>query len=167
MAKLGRTANHGRCALAPAANPIYCGRIAHKGEEALSALKRATKLAKELLRSDGAQRPLLLDLIKRVVMHEDRIVIELSWLGVLNQLSEGGAVPSCVKPRDRAIVLTTPCQFQRRGGKMRLVIGDQSGGEGTPDLYSHRGPSPGAYMVAGALRWQCQLDQANRRSRAQ
>ena len=67
-------------------------------------------------------------------MHADRIVMELSRAGLLRLLSEGSAIPACANRVDRTIVLTTPCQFRRRGGEVRLVIGDQAGGEGRPDL---------------------------------
>ncbi|MGH9549818.1 MAG: hypothetical protein ACRD3W_10605, partial [Terriglobales bacterium] len=104
-------------------------------QEAVSALKRANKLAQDLPRgSDGTQRPLMMDLIERTVVHADRIMIELSRAALLKQLSEGNAVPSVAKQVDRTIVLTTPCQFRRHGGEMRLVIGDNAGGEGTLDL---------------------------------
>jgi hypothetical protein len=127
-------------------------------QEAVSALKRANKLGQDLQReSDGAGRSLLLNLANKIVMHADRIVIELNRAGLLNQPSEAGAIPSCAKPGDRPIVLTTPCQFRRRGGEMRFVIGDQPGGEGRPD----------AILIAALVRahaWWQELCGGKRRS---
>jgi hypothetical protein len=59
--------------------------------------------------------------------------MELSRVRLLKQLSEGVATESRAKEDDRTIVLTTSCQFRRRGMEMRLVIGDRTGGEGRPD----------------------------------
>jgi site-specific DNA recombinase len=101
--------------------------------EALSALKRAQKLAEALLRGhDSAVRSLLLHLVNKIVVLANRIVMELSAVG-LQELSEGNATESRAKKGDRAIVLTVPCQFRRRGSEMRFVIGDQAGCEGRPD----------------------------------
>ena len=107
-------------------------KLSHR--EAVSAMKRAGKFAQGLLRPDATQRPLMMNFIKRIVVHADRIGIEISRAGLLKQLSLGDAAPSCVKQVDRPIALTTACQFRWRGGEMRLVIGDQSDGEGAPDL---------------------------------
>jgi DNA invertase Pin-like site-specific DNA recombinase len=103
-------------------------------QDATSGLKRASKLAQDLLRgSEGTQRPLLLCFVKRIEVHADRIVIEVSSARLLKFLSEDSAVLACAKSGDRDIVLATPCQFRRRGTEMRLVIGGQAGGEARPD----------------------------------
>lgn len=103
-------------------------------QEAVSALKWANKLAQDWLRGpEGAGRPLILHLVKRMVVHANRIVIELSWAGLLRELSEGEAVQSCTKEVDSTIALSIPCQFRRRGMEMRLVIEGQAGGEARPD----------------------------------
>jgi DNA invertase Pin-like site-specific DNA recombinase len=103
-------------------------------QEAGSALKRTNELAQDLLRGpDRARRRLLLHLVKTIIIHTDRIVMELSRAGLLKQLSESVAIESRAKEDDRTIVLNTSCQFRWRGMEMRLVIGDKSGGEGTPD----------------------------------
>jgi len=103
-------------------------------QQGVSALKRANQLTQTLLRGpNSAVRSLLLHLVKRIMVHTDRIVMELSRVGLLKQLSEGVAIESRAKGDDRTIVLNTSCQFRRRGMEMRLVIGDRSGGEGRPD----------------------------------
>ncbi len=102
--------------------------------EAVSALKRAHELADAFLRgSDGALRPLLLHLARKIVVYADQIVMELSQVGLLKQPSQGSATELRAQGSDRAIMLTVPCQFRRRGREMRLVIGVQAGGEGRPD----------------------------------
>jgi hypothetical protein len=63
----------------------------------------------------------------------DRIVMELSRVGLLAQLSEGDPAESRAKKDDRMIVLIVSCQFRRRGGEMRLLIGDQAGREVKPN----------------------------------
>jgi site-specific DNA recombinase len=106
--------------------------LSHQG--AGSALKRAHKLAQVLLRRpDDAQRPLLVHLVKQVVVHPDRIMMKLSQVGLLQQVSQRDAAELGTKKDERKIELTVPCQFQRRGMEMRLLIGDQAGGEGTTD----------------------------------
>ena len=126
--------------------------------ESVAALKRANQLAQDLRRgSDSSQRPLLLHLIKRIVVRADRIVMELSRVGLLKQLCEGDAAESRAKKDDRTIVLTVPCQFRRRGMEMRLVIGDRSGAEGRPD----------ATLIAALVRahaWWQELCSGNSRS---
>jgi site-specific DNA recombinase len=80
-----------------------CNEAKFSHREAISALKRADKLAQALLRSpSSAERPLLLHLVKRIIVHADRIVMELSWVGLLEQLSGGrrqGRVPKRAKLR--------------------------------------------------------------------
>lgn len=99
-------------------------------QEAVSVLKRAQNLAQALLRGpNSAERPLLLHLVKRIVVLADRIVMELSRAGLLEQLSEGEAAESRAKKGESTIVLTVPCQFRRRGVEMRLVLGGQAGDE--------------------------------------
>jgi site-specific DNA recombinase len=102
-------------------------------QEAVSALKRVHKFAQTLRRGpDNALRPLLLRIIRRIVLHADRIVMELSPVALM-KISERDTVQSCARQIGSTIVLTTPCQFRRRGGEMRLVIEGQVGGEGRPD----------------------------------
>jgi site-specific DNA recombinase len=102
--------------------------------EAVSALKRAHKPAQALLRGpESAVRPLLLHLVRKIVVCADRIVMELSRVGLLAQLSEGDPAESRAKKDDRMIVLIVSCQFRRRGGEMRLLIGDQAGREVKPN----------------------------------
>jgi DNA invertase Pin-like site-specific DNA recombinase len=112
----------------------FCKEAKLSHQQGVSALKRANQLAQTLLRGpNSAVRSLLLHLVKRIMVHTDRIVMELSRVGLLKQLSEGVAIESRAKDGDRTIVLNTSCQFRRRGMEMRLVIGDKSGGEGRPD----------------------------------
>ena len=126
--------------------------------ESVAALKRTNRLAQDLRRgSDSSQRPLLLRLIKSIVVRADRIVMELSRVGLLKQLSEGAAAESRDEKDDTTIVLTVPCQFSRRGMEMRLVIGDRSGAEGRPDVT----------LIAALLRahaWWQELCSGNSRS---
>lgn len=103
-------------------------------QEVTSALKRANKLSRDLLsKSAAAERAILLNLVQKLVVRADRIVMELSRVKLLKQLSEGDADESRANGDDRTIVLTVPCQFRRRGREMRLVIGDQASGEARPD----------------------------------
>ena len=111
-----------------------CKEVNLSQHKSVAALKCANQLAQDLQRgADSCQGPLLLHLMKRIVMRVDRIVMELSRVGLLKQLCERDAAKSRAKKDDRTIVLTMPCQFRRRGSEMRFVIGEQTGAEGRPD----------------------------------
>jgi hypothetical protein len=103
-------------------------------QDAVSALKRASKLGQELKRtSAGVDRSLLLTFVNKIAVHVDRLAIELSRAGLLEALTGGNAVTACAKRVGRIIALTTPCRVRRRGGEIRLVIGNEAGGEGRAD----------------------------------
>ncbi len=98
---------------------------------ALSALRQASKLAHDLAQTDS--RAILLSLIRKVVVHDDRVETEISVTALINQLFQGRAAgpgehgdgsPDTSKS---TVVLASTCRPVRRGIEMRLVIEDQYG----------------------------------------
>jgi site-specific DNA recombinase len=82
-------------------------------------LNRATNLAKALNRSPAERAKVVRDLIEKVVIEENSIMIR-----VRRSLLLGGAVmpPASENPSDSPIELTAPVAFRRRGVEMRLVL---------------------------------------------
>ena len=72
-----------------------------------------------LNRSPAERAKVVQDLIEKVVIEEDAIMIRVRRSPLL-----GGAVmpPASENPSDRPIELTAPVAFRRRGVEMRLVL---------------------------------------------
>jgi len=82
-------------------------------------LDRATRFAAALKRSPTERAKVVRDLIEKVVIEEDAIMIRVRRSPLL-----GGAVmpPASENPSDSPIELTAPVAFRRRGVEMRLVL---------------------------------------------
>src|ERR1700736_4773755 len=82
-------------------------------------LNRATNLAKALNRSPAERAKVVRDLIEKVVIEEEAIMIRVRRRPLL-----GRAVmpPASENPGDSPIELTAPVAFRRRGVEMRLVL---------------------------------------------
>src|SRR5207247_95057 len=89
------------------------------GGQTSKMLDRATRFAAALNRSPAERARVVRDLIEKVVIEEDAIMIRVRRSPLL-----GRAVvsPSSENPSDRPIELTTPVAFRRRGVEMRLVL---------------------------------------------
>src|SRR5438552_7684990 len=82
-------------------------------------LDRAIRLAAVLKRSPAQRAKVLRDLIEKVVIEENAIMIRMRR----SSLSGGAVVPpSSENPSESPIELTAPVAFRRRGGEMRLVL---------------------------------------------
>jgi DNA invertase Pin-like site-specific DNA recombinase len=96
--------------------------------EFASAVKRANKLDRDLrAEPNSAVRPFVLAAMKKIVVHPDRIVMELCRVGLLKLLADGDQRERRAEKDERTVVLGIPCQYRRRGSEMRLVIGNQAG----------------------------------------
>jgi site-specific DNA recombinase len=95
----------------------------------VSMWRRANKLAQDLSGLGDAARSLLLRLVRKVVVHADKIETEIGVANLLCQLSQGKPVQCGAEPDEAAIVLTSPCRLLRCGLEMRLVIDCQAGTE--------------------------------------
>src|SRR6267143_1097248 len=82
-------------------------------------LDRATRLAAALNRSPAERAKVVRDLIEKVVIEEEAIMIRVRRRPLL-----GRAVmpPASENPGDSPIELTAPVAFRRRGVEMRLVL---------------------------------------------
>src|SRR5438034_1829640 len=89
------------------------------GDQTSRMLDRATRFAAALKRSAAERATVVRDLIEKVVIEEDAIMIRVRRSPLL-----GGAVvpPSSENPSDSPIELTAPVAFRRRGVEMRLVL---------------------------------------------
>ena len=89
------------------------------GDQTSRMLDRATRFAAALKRSAAERATVVRDLIEKVVIEEDAIMIRVRRSPLL-----GGAVmpPLSENPSDSPIELTTPVAFRRRGVEMRLVL---------------------------------------------
>ena len=86
------------------------------------------KTCRELIRAR-----ILIRLIRKVVVHDDRVETEISVAELINQLLQGrrlgidGHGDGSPDERESTVVLTSICRPVRRGIEMRLVIEDQPG----------------------------------------
>ena len=82
-------------------------------------LDHATRFAAALHRSPAERAKVVRDLIEKVVIEEDAIMIRVRRGPLL-----GGAVmpPASENPSDSPIELAAPMAFRRRGVEMRLVL---------------------------------------------
>src|SRR3984893_7851517 len=89
------------------------------GDQTSRMLDRATRLAAALNRSPAERAKVVRDLIEKVVIEEDAIMIRVRRSPLL-----GRAVmpPASENPGDSPIELTAPVAFRRRGVEMRLVL---------------------------------------------
>src|SRR5438309_2645624 len=89
------------------------------GDQTSKMLDRATRFAAALNRSPAERARVVRDLIEKVVIEEDAIMIRVRRSPLL-----GRAVmpPLSKNPGDSPIELTTPVAFRRRGVEMRLVL---------------------------------------------
>src|SRR6267143_109253 len=89
------------------------------GDQTSRMLDRATRFVAALNRSPAERAKVVRDLIEKVVIEEDAIMIRVRRSPLL-----GGAVmpPASENPGDSPIELTAPVAFRRRGVEMRLVL---------------------------------------------
>src|ERR1700726_3581324 len=89
------------------------------GDQTRKLLDRATRFVAALNRSPAERAKVVRDLIEKVVIDEDAIIIRVRRSPLL-----GGPVSSssAENPTDSPIELTAPVAFRRRGVEMRLVL---------------------------------------------
>jgi hypothetical protein len=103
------------------------------GEQIRKLLDRATRLAAALKRSPAEQARIVHDLIDKVVLEENRIVVRVRPAALL-----GGAVaPSFETSNDGSIEFAATIAIKRRGVEIKLVLPGLS----PPDHRSRRDPA--------------------------
>jgi len=96
-----------------------CDTAGIPGDQTSRMLDHATRFAAALHRSPAERAKVVRDLIEKVVIEEDAIMIRVRRSPLL-----GRAVmpPASENPGDSPIELTAPVAFRRRGVEMRLVL---------------------------------------------
>ncbi len=103
----------------------------------LSGMQQANKLAQDLPRVDS--RVNVLRLVRKVVVCDNRLKIEISVAELINQLVQGKLLGTDehvirnLRQRQSMMVLSSPYRPVRRGSEMRLVINGQLGTQYRPD----------------------------------